>query len=154
MILTLTIAAIVIIIDQLSKMWAYHTLPQVERIQAIPGLLDFVYVENTGAAFGIFPNQKHFFTILASIVIVFLIFFLYKKKIKSKLFSISMALILGGAAGNLIDRVLRGFVVDFLRLSFFPPVCNLADYCLTIGAVLLTIYMLKSSETSEEKIKG
>jgi len=154
MVLTLILAAIVLIIDQLSKTWAYNTLSQVDHIQAIPNLLDFVYVENTGAAFGIFPNQQWFFITLAVLVLIFSIYFLYKKKIRNKLFSVSMALIIGGTAGNLTDRIFRGFVVDFLRLSFFSPVCNFADYCLTIGAVLLIVYMLFfSSKTEKDYIK-
>ena len=67
-----------------------------------------------------------------------------------------MALMIGGAVGNMIDRIIRGFVIDFLKLSFFPPVCNFADYCLTVGAVLLLVYILFFSsiaEKNDERLK-
>ena len=71
-----------------------------------------------------------------------LIAVLFRLKITSKIYFTAMFLILGGAVGNLIDRIFNGFVVDYLQLSFCPPVCNLADYCVVIGVVLMLIYVL------------
>lgn len=149
-IITLILSSVIILIDQLSKIWAYNNLSQVGHIQGIPGILDLVYVENTGAAFGILPDQSWLFIILAILVLMVALYILFKKKIRNKLFLTSMALIIGGAAGNMIDRIIRGFVIDFLRLSFFPPVCNFADYCLTIGAVLMLFYVLFFSSIAEK----
>ena len=70
---------------------------------------------------------------------------------KSKLFSISAALIIGGGIGNLIDRIFLGYVIDYLQLSFFSPVCNFADYCISIGTVLLVINLLLFSDMKDEK---
>ena len=155
-IITLILASVIVLIDQLSKIWAYNNLSQVGQIKGIPGILDFMYVENTGAAFGILPNQNWLFIILAMLVLVVALYVLFKKKIKSKLFLASMALMIGGAVGNMIDRIIRGFVIDFLKLSFFPPVCNFADYCLTVGAVLLLVYILflySIAEKNDERLK-
>jgi len=76
-----------------------------------------------------------------------------KKKITNKLFLTSVTLIIGGGIGNLIDRLFRGFVVDYLQLSFFPPVCNFADYCITIGAVLMVVFVLFFSDKKDDKPK-
>lgn len=146
---TLILAVLIVAIDQLSKIWALEALSSTNYISGIPGLLDFVYVENTGAAFGILPDQRYLFIILALIFLIIAGYVLLKIKFASKIYYISMALIIGGAIGNLIDRIMRGFVIDFLKLSFFPPVCNFADYCLTIGAVMLTIHILFFSSISD-----
>ena len=74
-------------------------------------------------------------------------------KITNKLFLTSVTLIIGGGIGNLIDRLFRGFVVDYLQLSFFPPVCNFADYCITIGAVLMVVFVLFFSDKKDDKPK-
>ena len=75
-----------------------------------------------------------------------MIFIMIRKNINSKLFNVAAILIIGGGIGNLIDRIFYGYVVDYLSISFFPPVCNFADYCITIGAVLMVIYLLFFSD--------
>ena len=71
----------------------------------------------------------------------------------SKLFSVSAALIIGGGLGNLIDRIFVGYVVDYLALTFFPPVCNFADYAITAGTVLLIIYLIFYADKDKRKLK-
>ena len=141
-ILYLAIAILVAVADQIIKYFVLEYLVPVSRVTAIPHLLDLVYVENRGVAFGMFQDLRWFFVVLTSIVIVVFIILLIKDKGKSRLFSIASALIIGGGIGNLIDRVYLGFVVDYLQLSFFSPVCNFADYCISIGTVLLVVYLL------------
>ena len=132
--MVLFLAAAVVLSDQLIKIAVVQFLKPVGSVTAIPGLLDLVYVENTGAAFGLFADQRWVFIALTIIFVIVLIAVLFRFT--------SMFLILGGAVGNLIDRIFNGFVVDYLQLSFFPPVCNLADYCVVIGVVLMLIYVL------------
>ena len=132
--MVLFLAAAVVLSDQLIKIAVVQFLKPVGSVTAIPGLLDLVYVENTGAAFGLFADQRWVFIALTIM--------LFRLKITSKIYFTAMFLILGGAVGNLIDRIFNGFVVDYLQLSFFPPVCNLADYCVVIGVVLMLIYVL------------
>lgn len=118
---------------------------------AVPGILTLTYSENSGVAFGMFRNGTVFFAITTSIVIVLLSILLIKNYKSSKLFSIAASLIIGGGVANLIERVFLGYVVDYLKLSFFPPVCNFADYCITAGTVCLIVYLLFFSDLLKSK---
>lgn len=151
--LSLAIAGLVVIIDQVIKYFVAMYLPQAGVVAAIPHLLDLNYVENRGVAFGMFENMRWIFVALTSVIIVILLYIIIFKKIKSKMFLISSALIIGGGIGNLIDRVLYGYVIDYLQLSFFSPVCNFADYAVTVGTVLLVIYLLFMSDSSKKENK-
>ena len=149
--LSLAIAGLVVVIDQVIKYFVAMYLPQAGVVTAIPHLLN--YVENRGVAFGMFENMRWIFVALTSVIIVILLYIIIFKKIKSKMFLISSALIIGGGIGNLIDRVLYGYVIDYLQLSFFSPVCNFADYAVTVGTVLLVIYLLFMSDSSKKENK-
>lgn len=151
--LSLAIAGLVVIIDQVIKYFVAMYLPQAGVVTAIPHLLDLYYVENRGVAFGMFENMRWIFVALTSVIIVILLYIIIFKKIRSKMFLISSALIIGGGIGNLIDRVLYGYVIDYLQLSFFSPVCNFADYAVTVGTVLLVIYLLFMSDSSKKENK-
>lgn len=151
--LSLVIAGLVVVIDQVIKYFVAMYLPQAGVVTAIPHLLDLNYVENPGVAFGMFENMRWIFVALTSVIIVILLYIIIFKKIKSKIFLISSALIIGGGIGNLIDRVLYGYVIDYLQLSFFSPVCNFADYAVTVGTVLLVIYLLFMSDSSKKENK-
>lgn len=153
-IISLILAVLIAVIDQGIKYFVVEYLEPVGELEAIPNLLDLVYVENSGVAFGMFSDMRWIFVAVTGIVIIAFIFMLLKIGNESKLFSISAALIIGGGIGNLIDRVFLGYVVDYLQLSFFSPVCNFADYCITAGTVLLVVYLLFYSDLSKEnKIK-
>ena len=89
---------------------------------------------------------------LTIIITIALVILVLKNKYNSKLFNTSMFLIIGGGIANLIDRIFLGYVIDYLSISFFPPVCNFADYCISIGAVLLVIYILFYSEKKDKVI--
>ncbi|MBR2715842.1 MAG: signal peptidase II [Ruminococcus sp.] len=149
----LVLALLLVVVDQVIKYFVLEYLQPVQSVTAIPHLLDLVYVENTGVAFGMFKDMKWLFITITSIVIVLFIILLIKNAKSSKLFAVASALIIGGGIGNLIDRVFLGFVVDYLQLSFFPPVCNFADYCISIGTVLLVIYLLFYSDVNKESDK-
>lgn len=140
-ILVLVISAAIVVLDQIFKYLAINNLKSVENIAVIDNLLYFTYLENRGAAFGIFSNQRWFFIIATVLAIILLMYLVFVKKIQSKIFNISVALIIGGGVGNLIDRVFLGYVVDYIQISFFPPVCNFADYCITAGTIMLIIWL-------------
>lgn len=129
-------------VDQLIKYLVVVNLKPISSVAVIPGLFSLTYVENRGAAFGMLSNARWIFILFTIIIIVLMIFALFKYRVKSKLFNIAVILIVGGGIGNLIDRIFYGFVVDYLSVSFFPPVCNFADYCITVGAALMVIYLL------------
>lgn len=154
-IVTLIVAGAIVIVDQLLKVLVEMNLQYSSDVTLIPHILDITYVQNQGAAFGMMQGYVWLFSIITVAVVAVLIYIILTKKITHKLFMVSCSLIIGGALGNLIDRVFRGYVIDYLQLSFFPPVCNLADYCLTIGAVILIIYIIfyYKPQDKEDKIK-
>lgn len=125
-------------------------------ISVIPGVFSLTYSENRGVAFGLFQDGTLFFAITTAIVIIVFTILLFKNYKKSKLFSVAAALIIGGGLGNLFERVFLGYVVDYLSLSFFAPICNFADYCITAGTVCLIVYLLFFSDfmkSDKKKIK-
>ena len=115
-------------------------------VTVIPGLFSLCYSENRGVAFGLFQDGTLIFAITTSVVIILLLILLFKNYKKSKLFATAAALIIGGGLGNLFERLYLGYVVDYLSLSFFPPICNFADYCITAGTICLIVYLLFFSD--------
>ncbi len=144
--IVLGFSLLVVLIDYIIKLLVINNLKPIGSITLIPGLFSLTYVENKGAAFGMLANARWIFIVFTLAVIIFLIIFLFWKKPTSKLVNIALILIIGGGLGNLIDRIFYGYVVDYLSISFFPPVCNFADYCVTVGAGLLVIYLLFFSD--------
>lgn len=140
-IMTFIIAAVSIAADQLIKILVINNLKPVKSVTVIENLLNFTYVENKGMAFGMLANQRWIFIALTSAVIAALAVAVFKLKKQGTMFYISAALLIGGGIGNMIDRLLYGYVVDYISLSFFPPVCNFADYCVTAGVMMLLIYL-------------
>ena len=141
-------------IDQLIKYLVVANIKPISTFEVIPGLFSLTYVENRGAAFGMLSNARWIFILFTLVIIALIIFALFKYRVNSKLFNVAVVLIVGGGIGNLIDRIFYGFVVDYLSVSFFPPVCNFADYCITVGAALMVIYLLFfSSWFSKDKKK-
>ena len=150
-VIALIIGVLLAATDQIIKYFVLTYLQPVGSVTAIDGLLDFTYVENRGVAFGMFSDMRWFFVAVTVFLIAYIMF---KKKPSGKMFYISAALIIGGGIGNLIDRIFYGFVVDYISVSFFPPVCNFADYCITVGTLLLIVYVLFFSNVmkSEKKV--
>ena len=143
MFLIIIIAAI-IILDQWSK-WAIKTSFNLyESKPVIQDLLHFTYVTNDGMAFGLsFPGGKHVLLIMTILLTGFIVGFLWKEKNGHPLIKYGLALILSGAIGNLIDRLLYGKVVDFLDLmigNFHWYIFNIADSSVTIGMILFIIH--------------
>lgn len=129
-----------IILDRLSK--AYAISHFIEN-PIFTKFINFIYVENRGAAFGILQNKRIFFLIL-TIAVVFYLLYYFIRNLKSnpKLLNIALSLIVSGALGNFYDRLFHGFVVDFIEFSFFDfPVFNIADILVTTGSILLIIFI-------------
>lgn len=137
----LTAASVVIALDQLTKWWAVATLPGAP-ITLIDGILDLRYVTNSGASFSMFQGRGSLIALAVIAITVFIVALV--RKVEAVPESIALGLVLGGALGNLLDRVFRGPgwfdgpVVDFFDLSFFPAF-NVADSAVTIGAGLLLL---------------
>lgn len=152
--LAVIVTILLVAVDQLTKLYAINTVKPQGTITVIDNFYYFTYVENRGAAFGMLQNQRILFIAVTLIIFAIFGYILYKYKIEGKVFFTAIVLIFGGGIGNLIDRIFRGYVVDFLQFSFFPPVCNVADYFITVGAVLLMISVLfcKKNLAPKEKV--
>jgi len=145
-------AIFVILIDQVSKYYIQHKMYLGESIPIIKGIFHITYIENVRTAFGLFRYQSIFF-IIAAVISLILAILIYKKIIfkENPKMSIPLLLILGGAIGNLIDRIRTGGkVVDFLDFRIWP-VFNLADSAIVCGTFILVIYFLFYSK--EENFK-
>lgn len=142
----LLIGAVVMIVDQVIKYFVISGLKPVGTITVIDGLLNLTYVENRGVAFGIFQDMRWVFVAVTSVLLFVIIFYMFKKRPSGILFYICAGMVIGGGMGNLIDRLVHGYVVDYLSLSFFSPVCNFADYCITIGVAILAVYFIFFSD--------
>lgn len=152
--ISLIIGAVLVIIDQIIKYFVSAYLQPVGSINVIDNLFSLVYVENRGVAFGMFSGMHWVFIALTSVLLAIIIFYMFKKRPKGRFFYICAALIVGGGVGNLIDRIFYGYVIDYISLSFFPPVCNFADYCITAGTILLIIYLLFFSDMLDSSKKA
>ena len=135
------IAVIVIILDQLSKYLFKLYISVDQSIPIIKNIFHLTLVHNTGAGFGILQDAR-IFLIIFSLGVLIGIIWKWDKIPKEKSASIPLGLILGGLAGNLIDRCLLGYVIDFLDFRIWP-VFNIADSCITIAVVWLVIYLWK-----------
>lgn len=137
---------ILVVIDQLTKIWAVNSLKDLGPREIIPNFLSFTYVENSGAAFGIFANNTLLLAIISTIILAFLVYFIFSSKITSNLTLVSLILVVAGGIGNVIDRFKHGYVVDFIdvQIPFLRdfPVFNFADCCVTVGAILLVIAII------------
>ena len=133
------ISAIVVIIDQITKQLVKNSIKQ--PIDIIKRILSITYTQNTGAGFSILQGFN-IAIIMFTVAIILGLFYYYKKIPDNKLVWVSIALMLGGAIGNLIDRLLYGYVIDFIDFKV-GLVFNFADFAITIGAIILMLYLVK-----------
>ena len=156
-IISVVLMLVVVGLDQLSKYLIISNLELHESIEIIPGIFNFTYIQNRGAAFGSFDEHRWIFLVLSTIMIVAILAFLFWKKPQDKLLLASLILITGGGIGNMIDRVCLGYVIDFLDFCAFPNlwmwIFNVADACVCIGAGMLALWMILDTvkETKKEK---
>ena len=136
------IIAILIGLDQLSKYWALNYLQDIGSIPVIQNVFHLTYVENRGAAFGMFQNNQMIFVVVAIVASIFGLYYLHTKKMHS-IGKVGIMLIISGAIGNLIDRVRLGFVVDYFDFRIiWEYVFNVADVFVVVGTAMLCIYIL------------
>lgn len=138
------IAVIVLIIDQLTKLVITGNMVLYEDIPVISGFFHITYVRNTGMAWSLLSGKQFFLSIMAAIAIGVMVYYLMYKK-PDKLTIVALGLMIGGAAGNLIDRLVLNYVRDFLNFYIFGydfPVFNIADCALCIGVGLLILASL------------
>ncbi len=137
------IVILIVAFDQLSKWIVVTNMELHQSIPLIDGWLHITSARNRGAAFSILEDQIWFFILITLIAVTLLSYLIYRYGREDRLLGYTLALILGGALGNLIDRVLAGEVVDFIDFAIINfPIFNIADIGITIGTGLLIIYVL------------
>lgn len=139
----------IIIVDQITKLLAVKHLKGKGAIEIIDNFLRFYYVENYGAAFGMLKDKRIFFIVVTLVVVFSVIFFIIRySNIFSKAIKVAMVMLLGGAIGNLIDRIRLGYVVDFISFKlpggYDFPVFNIADSFIVISTILIMITVFTS----------
>ena len=156
-IISVVIMALIVALDQISKWLVVANIPLHESVDVIPGVFKFTYIRNDGAAFGMLDDARWVFMILSTVAIVGVIAYMFVKKPQSKLLCISLAFMVGGGIGNMIDRICLGYVVDFLDFCAFPKLWkwnfNIADSFVVVGAGMLMLWMVLDliREVKEEK---
>ena len=156
MFLWIAIMVLAIFLDQLTKYLTILFLKPIDTLPIIEDVVHLTYVENTGAAFGMMKDQRWLFMVVSTVAIIALLIYLFRKKTQSKLENLAIAFIVGGGIGNMIDRVVLGYVVDMIdfRLINFA-VFNVADSFVCVGAGLLMLYIILTGvkEYKEEKAR-
>ena len=145
------------LLDQAAKSFISINPSAYANLEVIRGFFYITYVKNTGAAWSMLSGQRVFLSMISAAAAVGMLVMLHKTvSKKQKLTSISLALMIAGAIGNLIDRLMLGYVRDFLNFYIFGydfPVFNVADICLTVGVCLLILAALFESDGTEKKQK-
>lgn len=154
--ITAAAIAVLVAIDQLTKYFVVTDLKPIGEKMLIPGFIQFNYVENTGAMMGMMSGKTTIMIIAAVIALVVLFALLFTKKIKFGFLYCCIIAIISGGIGNIIDRVFRGYVVDFIEFLFVDfYVFNFADCLITVGAFLIIGYeiydIIKESRKKKEK---
>lgn len=143
----LYISLFLVILDQIIK-FKIKNLSNI-NIVFFNGLIKILNCKNYGAAFGILHDSKWLLVSASSTVIIVLTYIICAKETTSAMFKIGVALIIGGGISNLIDRLFFGYVVDYIQILFFQPICNLADYAITFGCTLIFLYILTNKNVKQ-----
>lgn len=153
MIVYIVIILAVCVLDQLSKLWAMDVIAAANGVatdglcegmskEIIDGFLNFTFIKNDGMAFGMLDDKRWIFMVLSTVGIIAMLVYLFYLKGEGKLFCFSLALVIGGGIGNMFDRVVLGYVVDFIDVrcfDFWYWIFNVADSAICVGAVLLLL---------------
>ena len=149
------LAAVLVAVDQIVKYLVMTNIPPGGHVPFIPYILELTYVTNTGAAFSIFSEHTWALALVSLVMSAVLALALWKGLFKHPLGRLALTLLLAGAVGNLIDRALRGFVVDMFNVLFMRfAVFNVADVCVVVGGVAAGAYylfLMDKLEPREEK---
>ena len=153
----LVLSVLVLVIDQVSKAHFEGTLEMLQQIVVIPDYFSWTLAYNTGAAFSFLADgggwQRWLFALIAVVVSAVLVVWLKRLGRDDTWLAIALALVLGGALGNLYDRIALGHVIDFILVHWqnrhYFPAFNFADSAITVGAIMLALDMFKSKKTGE-----
>lgn len=146
------LAAALVALDQVVKYLVRANIQAGQVIEVIPGLMGLTYVENTGAAFSMFSEHTWLLTLVSAVVSAVLAAALFKNVVRHPFGKLTLAVILAGAVGNLIDRAVMGYVTDMFKTLFMDfAVFNVADICVVCGGIALAVYVLFFYDKLEKK---
>ena len=141
--MTIIILSIIfLIIDQITKILVVNSLVPGENIEIIKNIFNIIYTNNTGAAFSILLGKRIFLIVVAVLIIGVLLYYIKRNKIEKKIDIIALSFVIGGSLGNLIDRIVRGYVIDFISIkigNYNFPIFNVADALIVVGVILLLL---------------
>lgn len=153
--LAAVIAILAVIADQVTKYIVVENIDFKGTVPFIPGFMSFYHTRNTGAAFSMFSDQRWVFMVFSFVSMGLIIYLLVREYKRHKLLNIALAMVLGGGIGNMIDRIRLGYVVDFFKTEFMDfAVFNVADCFITVGAVLLGVYVIFFEPKVEKRLKA
>ena len=142
-------------LDQLTKWLAVTLLQGNPSVPILPGVFQLTYLENPGAAFGMLQNNRWVFLIVSTVGILAVFFYLFFKRPTSKLLCVALSFIVGGGVGNMIDRVLLGYVIDFFDFCLINfAIFNVADSFVCVGAGMLALWVILDTVEEEKKNKA
>lgn len=142
MTIIIILSIIFLIIDQITKILVVNSLVPGENIEIIKNIFSIIYTNNTGAAFSILLGKRIFLIVVAVLIIGVLLYYIKRNKIEKKIDIIALSFMVGGSLGNLIDRIIRGYVIDFISIkigNYNFPIFNVADILIVIGVFLLLL---------------
>ena len=154
-IIALAVIILLTVIDRITKIAVCKTIMVDGPKEFFGGLFQLRYVENTGAAFSAFSDSTVVLTVFTILIIILCLYLIFSKRIKKMFPNICLILVVAGGIGNEIDRIMNGFVVDFIEPLFMDfAVFNFADCCITVGAILLMAYEIKELIAEKKEAKA
>lgn len=148
----LLVGLVILVADQLTKLWVLNNMNEYDVLTPFPTfgrLFRFTYITNTGAAFGLFPGGGNIFMVVAIIVVIAIIIYIANHPTLPGIVRFAFGLQLGGAIGNMLDRIQHGSVVDFVDIGFWP-IFNIADISIISGVILLAYWLWEEEERNAQ----
>ena len=153
--LALLLSAVLVLVDHLTKIAVQHWLKPIGDFPLMDGVLHMTYLENRGMAFGMMQGQQWLLIWVTAIVLLVLIAEVMLGKVKKPATLFTVAVIIGGGVGNLIDRIYRGYVIDFIYVKIINfAIFNFADICVTCGTAVLLCILLREMMQEEKTGKA
>lgn len=140
---------VILLVDFYTKYIVRNDVRFIKGVPIIPNLLSLIYVKNEGAAFSMLSGYRIALIIISSLAIILGIYAIIRLYRNNKIIILAVSMVIAGGIGNLIDRIFFGFVTDMISLSFFPPVFNVADISVTLGCIILIIYIIAFDSSNE-----
>ncbi|MBN2057569.1 MAG: signal peptidase II [Candidatus Saganbacteria bacterium] len=139
------LALTIVVADQVIKYYVHSLMKLGQTIPLIDGIVKLTYVRNTGAAFSLFIGFSPYLIVVGLLVAVAVIYFHYKAPARNRVLQVGLAFVLGGSLGNLIDRIFRSYVIDYLDITIWP-VFNLADIMINVGVIMIAFKLFAEEE--------